>query len=91
MSVGGRRELAEVSLGAPAGTIRDETPILLRLLDAQIRSVDQELARRWSNDPRVQRLQTIPGVGPFVAILLVLELADIACFPSAKHVASYIG
>ena len=91
MSAGGRRELAELSLGPSADTIRDDTLALLRLLDAQVRSVDQELARRWDSDPRVQRLQTIPGFGPFVATLLVLELADIERFPSAKHVASYIG
>lgn len=91
LSVGGQRELAQLRLGASAGTIRDDTLALLRLLDAQIRSADQELARRWASDPRVQRLQTIPGFGPFVAILLVLELADITRFPSAKHVASYIG
>jgi transposase len=39
----------------------------------------------------VQRLQTIPGVGPFTAILLTLELGEIQRFPSAKHLASYVG
>jgi len=52
---------------------------------------DQELRQRWGADPRVQRLMTLPGVGPFIAITLVLELGDIHRFPSAKHVASYIG
>ena len=36
-------------------------------------------------------LTTIPGIGPFIAIVLVLELGDIARFPSAKQVASYVG
>src|SRR5437867_2750002 len=87
MSAGGRRELADLNLGTSASMIRDDVLALLRLLDAQVRSADQELARRWGSDPRVQRLQTIPGFGPFVATLLVLELADIERFPSAKHVA----
>ena len=39
----------------------------------------------------MRRLTTIPGIGPFLAILVVLELADIHRFPSAKHMASYIG
>jgi len=39
----------------------------------------------------VQRLTTIPGIGPFIAIVLVLELGDIHRFASAKHVASYVG
>jgi len=33
----------------------------------------------------------IPGIGPFIAIVLVLELGDIARFASAKRVASYVG
>jgi transposase len=39
----------------------------------------------------VQRLTTIPGIGPFIAIVLVLELGDIRRFASAKRVASYVG
>jgi len=50
-----------------------------------------ELVRLWGSEPRVQRLLTIPGIGPFLAILLVLELGDVQRFPSAKHLASYIG
>jgi len=34
---------------------------------------------------------TIPGIGPFTAILLILELGDVQRFPSAKHLASYLG
>ena len=64
---------------------------LLPVLDAQIRRLDTELFRQWGPDPRVQRLLTIPGIGPFLAILLVLELGDVHRFPSAKHVASYVG
>jgi len=78
-------------LSATASRIRDDYGALLPLLDAQIRRLDLELVARWGADPRVQRLTTIPGVGPFIAIVLMLELGDIARFPSAKHVASYIG
>ena len=42
-------------------------------------------SQRWGDDPRVQRLTTIPGIGPFIAIVLVLELGDIARFASAKQ------
>src|SRR5262245_14219950 len=33
----------------------------------------------------------IPAVGPFIAIVLVLELGDITRFATAKQVASYVG
>lgn len=39
----------------------------------------------------VERLQTIPGVGEFSAMLLVLELWDIERFASPKKLASYVG
>ncbi|MBI4445713.1 MAG: IS110 family transposase [Acidobacteria bacterium] len=38
----------------------------------------------------MKRLMTIPGMGPFVAIALVLELGEIDRFLSAKHLASYL-
>lgn len=87
----GQRELRALALAPSPATIRDDSLTLLPLLDAQIRRLDAELVQRWGDDPRVQRLTTIPGIGPFIAIVLVLELGDIARFPSAKHVASYIG
>jgi transposase len=87
----GQRELRALALAPSPATIRDDCLTLLPLLDAQIRRRDAELVQRWGDDPRVQRLTTIPGIGPFIAIVLVLELGDIARFPSAKHVASYIG
>jgi transposase len=89
LTQGGQRELR--ALAPSPGTIRDDSLTLLPLLDAQIRRLEAELIQRWGDDPRVQRLTTIPGIGPFIAIVLVLELGDIARFPSAKHVASYIG
>jgi len=39
----------------------------------------------------VRRLQTIPGVGPIVALTAIAIFSDAARFPSAKHAASYTG
>jgi transposase len=39
----------------------------------------------------VRRLQTVPGVGPIVALSAIAVFADVARFPDAKHVASYAG
>jgi transposase len=87
----GQRELHRLPLPAAAGRIREDCTAVLPMLDAQIRRLDAELLARWGQDPRVQRLTTIPGVGPFIAIVLVLELGDIARFATAKQVASYVG
>lgn len=87
----GLHELEALPLAPSPATIRDDCRTLLALLDEQIRRLDDELQQSWGQDPRVQRLMTIPGVGPFIAILLVLELGDIHRFPTAKHLASYVG
>jgi transposase len=87
----GQRELQRLPLADTPSRIREDCGALLPLLDAQIRRLDDELVTRWGCDPRVQRLTTIPGIGPFIAIVLVLELGDIDRFPSAKQVASYVG
>ena len=88
LTVRGRQELEGLPLGAIPSTVREDCLALLRVLDEQIRRLDHELVHRWGDDPRVQRLRTIPGVGPFTAILLILELGEIQRFPSAKHLAS---
>jgi transposase len=87
----GEAELRELALSPTAGRIRDDTLMLLRTLDDQIHEVEQQLFDRWADDPRVRRLETIPGIGPLTAIGLVVELGDIHRFPSAKHLASYVG
>lgn len=87
----GQRALEALALPSIPSTIRADCLTLLRLLDEQIRRLDLELSARWGADPRVQRLMTLPGIGPFTAILLVLELGDLHRFPSAKHPVSYVG
>ena len=90
-TVGGQRELKALPLTPIPTTIREDCLALRRLLDEQIRRLDKELVKRWGDDLRVRRLITIPGIGPFIALRVVLELADISRFPSAKHLASAIG
>ena len=87
----GQRELQRLPLPHTPSRIREDCAALLPTLDAQIRRLDAELLARWGGDPRVQRLTTIPGIGPFIAIVLVLELGDIERFAHAKQVASYVG
>src|SRR5262249_32180022 len=77
---GGQGERRGLPLPDAPSRIREDCAALLPTLDAQIRRLDAELVARWGRDPRVQRLTTIPGIGPFIAIVLVLELGDIQRF-----------
>jgi transposase len=39
----------------------------------------------------VKRLETVPGVGPIVALTTIAVFAEVSRFESAKHAASYPG
>jgi transposase len=65
---------------------------LWREAATQVRSLDLTLGEkaRAMRDV-VRRLETVPGVGPIVALTAVAVFADIHRFESAKHAASYSG
>lgn len=71
---------------------------LLRMEQAAVqeeRFLQRAILKELRDEPlireKVKRLETIPGVGFFSALLFVLELWDIGRFSDAAHLASYIG
>jgi transposase len=63
-----------------------------RVAGAQVQALEQALfeqSRGFAAD--LQRLQTVPGVGPIVALTVIAAVGDAQRFPSAKHAASYAG
>ncbi len=53
-----------------------------------------EVALRVHAEPlqrELERLQTVPGVGPIVALTVLAAFSDVQRFPSSKHAASYAG
>jgi transposase len=70
----------------------DQHRAVWRAAGEQLRTLEHLLAehqRPFAAD--LQRLQTIPGVGPIVAATAVAVFADVQRFPDAKHAASYAG
>ena len=63
----------------------------LDLLRSQIAALDREIRKRSKASPVAQALEQIPGIGPFIAALLIAEVGDLQRFPTAKHLASYTG
>jgi len=65
----------------------------LRLLDEQITELDQEMAKLLSaHEQAVKRLAEIPGLGVDSAQQIIAEVGpQAATFPSAKHLASWVG
>ena len=63
-----------------------------RCAQEQITTLEASLSTQA--EPRradLERLQTVPGVGPIVALTVLAAFSDVRRFPSAKHAASYAG
>ncbi len=65
----------------------------LKLIEEQIDTLDQEMARLLSAQRDVvQRLAEVPGLGADSAQQIIAEVGPAAAaFPSAKHLASWVG
>ena len=59
-------------------------------LDACIKEVDAKLSAAHKANELSQRLITIPGVGPIIALTLAVEI-DPAMFESGRHLAAWAG
>jgi transposase len=76
--------------GLPEHTLTQVEPLLamLRVLNEL---ADKRLEEIVKADEVVQRLCSVPGVGPVVATTFVATLDDASRFLGAKHVRSYLG
>jgi transposase len=90
-SKAGQAWLATVDL--PAGVRAQVTLVLANhaLLTTQIQALDRHIKTTVRRDEIARRLQTIPGIGPFGALLLQAEIGPIARFGSAQELAAYAG
>lgn len=68
-------------------------PLLMTLdvLTAQLANVEAELARLLAAEPIIQKLCTVPGVGPIVAAVFVSVVDDAKRFRRAHQLESYLG
>ncbi len=70
--------------------VRDELALLDPVQD-QIDALEERIRDVVRATPMMEQLQTLPGVGPLLAIVIALELGTIDRFPTAEHFASYSG
>ena len=66
----------------------------LRAIDAlcdEIETANQEIERRANQDATCQRLMTVPGVGPQIALRFVATADEIGRFRDAHRLESYLG
>jgi transposase len=79
--------------GLPAHTLAQVEPLLvmLKALNEQIKAADKRVEEVAKADAVVQRLCSVPGVGPVVATTFAATLDNSSRFLGAKHVRSYLG
>jgi transposase len=87
----GRTFLAELSLPAPTRRRLESLLSLIADFDRELQALKREIRACAKDDPRVTVLTRIPGVGLFIALLVIAEVGDVTRFPSARHLASFAG
>ena len=85
------RRLAALAMAEPLRATLAPLMALLTTLDEQLATVNAQVVAQSAADPVVQRLQTLPMVGPVTAVAIVAALDTPARFASAGHVTSYLG
>jgi len=81
------------ALALPAGLRETIAPLqrMVETLTTEIAAVDARLEGRAHSDPVVQRLQSVPGVGPVVALTFRAFVDDVSRFAHAGQVSAAIG
>jgi transposase len=57
----------------------------------QVRAFEQQIEAAFKPTPAIQRRLTLPGVGLTLAVVIALEVGDVARFASAEKLATYAG
>jgi len=65
--------------------------IIIEQLDALIEQITNEIDAKAKLNKQAKLLMTIPGIGPYSAMLILSEIGDIERFPDAKNLVSYAG
>lgn len=91
MSVAARAEWEALPLDARARREGEQCWALLDHLEACVREVNADIRARVRESQEAELLMTIPGVGFYLALLILAEIGDVHRFGSARKLASYAG
>nr|BAL59833.1 transposase protein [Candidatus Acetothermum autotrophicum] len=91
--VRGRRFLQEASeqLPAPDRELLRQDLELLDQVRAHIRATEGWLKQASQNDERVAWVRSLPGIGKFLALVIIAEIDTIERFATPQKLASYAG
>jgi len=84
-----RKALLATEQGLPESVER--LLVVIAVTSEQIAATDKELRQLAEHDSVCQRLMSVPGVGPVTALQFAGSLDEVARFPSAHSVQSFLG
>jgi transposase len=88
---GGRRFLNELELREGPRRRLDSLLSLIDDFTREIETTSQQIDRRARQDPYVDVLCQIRGIGRYLALLIIAEIGDITRFPDARHLCAWAG
>lgn len=91
LSKSGKAQMGEVQLPNHSAKVLKLWSELLEKAQEIEDELQAAIEEEAANDPECAILQTIPGVGAFTSLLVRAEVGDIARFPKAENLVSYIG
>jgi transposase len=83
--------LAGISLHGPYRTRVSSLLRLIAFLNKEIADIEVLTARMLADDPGYRAVQTIPGIGPVLAAVMVAEIGDVTRFAGAGQLCSWAG
>ena len=89
--VAGRAWLTTLAL-PPA--VRQQVDIYLELIDevtTRVKRLDRVVLKDAKQDAVAAQLQTVPGIGPFGALLILAEIGTVTRFGTSHELAAYAG
>ena len=91
--VRGREVLKErlAQLPSEARFVMGEVLGELDHVSARAERIEQRMADLFKETADLQRIRSLPGVGPILGTVIWLEIGDVRRFPSAERLASYAG
>lgn len=63
----------------------------VKQLKSEEKQIEEDLMIYTKDDERIDRLQSIPGVGPITALMMVAVVDDVSRFKNSKLFAAYLG
>lgn len=63
----------------------------ITMLGEKLAHLDAKLMRRTEDNEVIERLQTVPGIGPLVAVMIYATVADIHRFENTRALSAYAG